>query len=692
MSHPDNPSAAPFRNLGIDAARWQSWLNRIVGSLSVRTRIIAIALIPIVGLSFTGWIFRTGESEIEAVFDTTLKAADLTEVSADYQRALSAIRMLVRDFASRPSEEQVWEFGETHYRALDRLEWIGKSLKTSDDHSAEAAIKDLDAQRARLNDVGANFKNIIGEQRRLGFTDNEGIRRRLREASSAVELIINKDILGASKSKAQNLTAELLVMRRYEAEYRINRSEFIRQSFFAEFEEFKTHLAELDAAGDTKNELLAKVTEYTEVFSSWIDGTDNVLPFVTVIDVDTQQMIPMADKLIAFARVQALKSNAVLKSLQARTRNTIIAVGFAAVMIGLALSWLIGRSITGPLKGLAAVMKKLAAGDTSARIPATRSRDEIGDMARTVIVFRDTMIERESLAATQNETGRERERRSEVIAATIMRFEKSVDQVLRKLRAAAERMEATSGELNGAANSMAAEARQAENRVNAASTDVTAAAGSVEELAASIGEISHQAHTSTDVAGRVVAEARRTAQTMTDLGIAATRIGEVVSLIQAIAGQTNLLALNATIEAARAGEAGRGFAVVASEVKSLAGQTAKATEDIASQVGAIQSAAADAAQAIDKVNTTIEDMSAIAASVAATVEEQNSAVMSIAEGMTSASTEARTGAEAMSRVASATKDARATAEEVRSVADALALEAEGLEGEVRRFLAEVRAA
>ena len=158
---------------------------------------------------------------------------------------------------------------------------------------------------------------------------------------------------------------------------------------------------------------------------------------------------------------------------------------------------------------------------------------------------------------------------------------------------------------------------------------------------------------------------------MTELGGAATRIGEVIGLIQAIAGQTNLLALNATIEAARAGEAGRGFAVVASEVKSLAGQTAQATEEIAEQIGAIQSAAADAAQAIEQVNAIITDMSAIASTVSVTVEEQNAAVSSIADGVNRASLEAQTGAQAMSRVAGASTDARATAGDVKSLADTL---------------------
>jgi methyl-accepting chemotaxis protein len=170
------------------------------------------------------------------------------------------------------------------------------------------------------------------------------------------------------------------------------------------------------------------------------------------------------------------------------------------------------------------------------------------------------------------------------------------------------------------------------------------------------------------------------------------KISDIIGVIDEIAFQTNLLALNAAVEAARAGDAGKGFAVVASEVKSLAGQTARATEEIAGQIGAIQSAAADAAQAIEQVNSIIEEMSGIASTVASTVEEQNSAVSNIAEGVNRASSEARSGAEAMSRVAGASDDARSNAAEVKTLADVLSVEAESLDAEVRRFLADVQAA
>jgi len=441
-----------------------------------------------------------------------------------------------------------------------------------------------------------------------------------------------------------------------------------------------------------KQKLETEVAHYAGAFERWIAASDRAHPLRAIIDIDSQSMLPRADAIIQSANGAAERASEALTASQKRTRNGIIAVGIAMVILGLGLSWLIGRTITRPLDGLAAVMKRLAGGDTAARIPATGLRDEIGAMARSVIVFRDNMIERERLAAAQAEQGLAREQRSSEIATTIGQFKNSVESALGKLRAASTKLEKSSADLNNAADTVSAEADSAERRVTAASENVTSAASSVEELAASIGEIASQAAKSTGVAARAVSEAERTVITMTELGNAATRIGEVVGLIQAIAGQTNLLALNATIEAARAGESGKGFAVVASEVKSLAAQTAKATEEIAQQIGSIQSAAADAAQAIEQVNDIIRELSGIATTVAATVDQQNSAVASIAQGVNRASDEARTGAQSMGRVAEVTTDARATAADVKHLADAVALEAESLEAEVRRFLTDVQAA
>jgi methyl-accepting chemotaxis protein len=659
--------------------------RRLVSSVSVRARIAVIAAIPLLGFLVNDAAFTTGETRVEEAFQSVRRAAQVADASAQYKAGLAAMRIGVRNFIANPNPASVADVAAGNRQALDSLDMIASSL----DESGSAELAGL---TAKITGVASNFQQLTREQQALGFTDRDGIRARLADAGAAVETIINQQLTWVAEQDAGKLLASLLTMRRYEAEYRLSQSAAIRKQFFDEVARFNALFDSVDGAPELRQPLIDKINAYADAFAQWVASVDKIRPLIVAIDSETQSMAPAADRILEGARQRAAAASAALGASQARTRSFIIWVGLTAVLLGLAFSWWIGRSITRPLDGLANAMTRLAGGETSVRIPASEVKDELGAMARTVLVFRDTMLERERLAAGQAAANRERERRGEVIAATIVRFEESVDKVLGKVREAAQRLEVTSTQLNSAADEVSAEARNAEQRVSVASSNVTAAAGSIEELAASIGGIAEQATRSTEVASRAVKDARRTVDSMTELGGAATRIGEVVGLIQAIAGQTNLLALNATIEAARAGDAGKGFAVVASEVKSLAGQTAKATEEIARQVGAIQSAVADAAQAIEQVNDIIEEISTIASAVATTVEEQNRAVAEIAEGVHRASGEAQGGAEAMVRVAGASKDARAAAADVKSLADTLAVEAESLNAEVHHFLSDVQAA
>jgi methyl-accepting chemotaxis protein len=660
-------------------------VKRLVSSLSVRTRIVVLAVIPVVGFLANGITYISSERDTGAAFQTFSHAATISAASRDFTSAVSAMRIAAKDFTATPSAELAAAFDQAVTSAMSSLDTLDGSMDSRRDGTITSLRKDV----SKLKE---NFSALVHEQDMLGYDEGSGLRGRLRDSGNAVERIINENMTWLAAGDAQKLMMSLLAMRHYEAEYRLSQREISRQQFVTDYKKFTAIFANIDGTAEMKNALEQQVKTYADTFAQWIDSTDRVQPMRAVLDLDSQALLPRAKVIIDQAHKATQLASTALADSKGRTRTGIIAVGIAVVALGLGLSWLIGRSITRPLNGLATVMKRLADGDTSARIPATHSRDEIGEMARTVIIFRDTMIEREKLAQTQGEATRMREQRSETIAATIAQFKYSVGSALGKLRSAAMQLETSSTNLNKAADTVSLEAHTAEQRVSAASDNVTTAAGSVEELAASIGEITAQAAKSTDVAGRAVSEAQRTVTTMSELGNAATRIGEVVGLIQAIAGQTNLLALNATIEAARAGESGKGFAVVASEVKSLAGQTAKATEEIAEQIGAIQSAAADAAQAIEQVNDIIREMSAIAVTVATTVSQQNGAVSTIAEGVNRASGEARIGAESMSRVAGATTDARSTAADVKNLADAVAVETESLDAEVQRFLTNVQAA
>jgi methyl-accepting chemotaxis protein len=368
-----------------------------------------------------------------------------------------------------------------------------------------------------------------------------------------------------------------------------------------------------------------------------------------------------------------------------------IGAGLMAVM-GL-LSWLIARDVLGALNRQRLRMQGIAGGSLDEQVEETERGDEIGRMAETLEMLRQTAMTARTLELEQLKTKQQAEKeKREALIALADRFDASVGRLVGLMASGSNELESTAQSMTGTAERTNQQAAVVSSAAAEASTRVQTVATAAEELSSSIGEISRQVAQSVNVTARAVENARRTDTIVRDLADGAQRIEHVAELISSIAGQTNLLALNATIEAARAGEAGRGFAVVAAEVKSLASQTAEATKEIGTRISQIQSATKEAVEAIQGITATIEEVSAIATTIGSAIEEQGTATQEIARNVTQTAQATHEVTTNIGGVSTAANETGAAASLVLTAASNLSKQAEQLSGEVDTFLAGVRAA
>jgi methyl-accepting chemotaxis protein len=594
--------------------------------------------------------------------------------------------------------------------------WDGSAAKSFDDNATRVRALLEEAGRATLSDarrrtyaeLGGNVERLstsFGQLAKLtGEADynRKGLYATGDALTAAATALLKAARQGSDKtalSLAQDVESAVLLVR--VANWRFLATDDPKGPgiFSANLQKAKDALSALESAhpdatiAGLTSPVRMQMDDYTSHFTK---VADNILAINGLYEDGILPLFRDMSKLVSSARDSLLADNEAATTGAEATIDHVVMMQIIAAalsaMAGIFLAYLMGRGIVKPITAMTAAMGRLASGDTGADIPARERADEVGEMARSVEIFKTNMIETARMRADQEAEHRRQTERSEKIAGSVRRFEDiianvvtSVSSSASELETTAQSMAATSEETTRQATTVAAVSEQA-------TRNVQTVASAAEELAASIREISQQVTQASAMIKTSVAQAQQSSEQVRGLTAAADKIGDVVGIISNIAGQTNLLALNATIEAARAGDAGKGFAVVASEVKTLASQTAKATEEIAAQIKSIQDATQSSARLIHGITETISEVNEVAASIASAVEQQGAATQEISRNVIQAARGTESVAGSIAGVGDAAQRTGSAAAKVLNAASGLSKNGEALRVQVAGFLQEVRVA
>ncbi|QCN94229.1 methyl-accepting chemotaxis protein [Azospirillum argentinense] len=651
----------------------------MLSNISIGTRIALLVAASVVTLGLLGGTVTVGA---QRMFEATAELdqfRDAYEHTAAIERRASRLRFQALRFVADRDETAAEAFAknaEEASRLLENLKERGVERLPQEE---------LDHLSQGIGTLKERFSSVVARAKELGLSDDSGLRGVLRASARAIEDELKQ------WPNADKLTGRMESMRKMEKDFIIYSDESLLSGHRKAFNEFTFFLADsgLDTATQTKLEKQART--YRTDLGRFVEATKAFRAEVQTFNDAFQAMVPRFEALLESAN--AGMAGAV--ETQNRVRGEVIAnvlqVG-SVLLVGFAIiSLLVARSITRPLRLIEGVMERLAGGDRTATVPETGRRDEIGAMARAVSVFKENLqrtheLEQESRRAER----RAEEERESALRAIAHDFDSAFGRVLHTVSHAADQIRNGAHILRDTAEKMKEQALDTSEKAEQTSEVVGIVNNVSRTLSASIGEIGGRVTTSSTAIRRAVDHARQSDSAVAALADSSQRIGEIVRLINDIAGQTNLLALNATIEAARAGEAGKGFAVVASEVKVLANQTAKATEDIAGQVGAIQEATGSVVEAIRAIRTTVEEVAHLSEDVSSAVRDQLEQTEEIVGAVGRANDNTHEVTESVSTMAITAAETGKSAIEMIYSAAQLADELRQLEADADRFVSSIK--
>ncbi|RXH15607.1 methyl-accepting chemotaxis protein [Bradyrhizobium guangzhouense] len=653
-------------------------------SLRLTHKITAIGVIGVVGVVLIGGIHLYGERAMGISRDAAEKARTIFELNSRIAIELLEGRRAEKDFLLRSDPARAQRQAEILRQvALDIDTLRGKIAALG---KPELAQK-IDAMNASLKTYQARFAAVVEERQRLGLDENSGLEGRLRGSVHEIEAKVDR-------LHDAPLKVIMLMMRRHEKDFMLRRDAKYGAEMKKRASEF---LAGIDAGAipdAAKAELRQKLSDYQRDFSAWMETALKLaseLKAMSEAFSTVEPVIEQVSKSVDTIRIEADKQN----DSERESIQFWIAIAIASIAAGvLGLGVFIGRSVARPMSAMRAAMIELANGNFAIVLPGLGRPDEIGEIAQAVETFKIN-AERKAREEAEEKIRQDKlaaERRRADMIRMADDFEGAIGEIVKTVSSAATELEASATSLTTTAGRSTELATLVEAASEEAATNVQSVASAAEELTASVSEISRQVQASARIAGEAVSQAGQTNDRVGELSQAAARIGDVVELINAIAGQTNLLALNATIEAARAGEAGRGFAVVASEVKALAEQTAKATGEIGQQIASIQGATNESVGAIRTIGGTIERLSEISSTIAAAVEQQGAATGEISRNVQSAAAGTTEVSANISNVRQGAVETGSASAQVLSAAKSLSGDSNRLKFEVGKFLDTVRAA
>ena len=640
---------------------------------------VQIQLLGMAGVAAVGVIYLVGLQIEERSRRIANEFDSLASLTAKVSDGLLQGHEIATEFLQKPTEKKIAAHNEIVSAAaghLPEIEHLVEALPNSD------PMRQASSFRSTINNYTTRFSNVVSAQKLIGLNENDGLQGKLRAAVHSVETQLKK-------YDQSRLAVLMLMMRRHEKDFILRGDEKYGDELRKRAEEFASELTKAELPEATKAEIAKLIESYKSSFFAFMAGQSALTEEVA----DLTQIYDRLRPTLAAVQKAADLRQAEVKAELASVRWYVFWSICITISTMTLLAFMFGQWLSTPLVKMARAMEHLSQGDLDSGFDPVDRRDEIGKISRALSVFRDKLLESRRLTA-DHAKAQERaamERRNAVLQVA-EGFERTIGKIVEAVVTASTEIEVAAGSL-----AKTAEATQGLTATVAAiseqsSANVQSAAAAAEEMVSSVSEIGRQVQGSQRVSNAAVAQAEQTNVRINELSHSAGRIGEVVKMISAVAEQTNLLALNATIEAARAGEAGRGFAVVASEVKALAGQTAKATDEIGTQIAQMQSATQLSVSAIREIGNTIGQISEISAAIAGAVEEQGAATQEIARNVQQAAQGASRVEGSIAEVNRGATETGSASEQVHSSARALRSESDLLKSAVEEFLATVRAA